>query len=54
MHLVNGINEFIEEDTEKLRQQYNKPLEIIEGPLMDGMNVVGDLFGSEKCFYRKL
>ena len=48
--LVNGINEFIEEDTEKLRQQYNKPLEIIEGPLMDGMNVVGDLFGSGKMF----
>ena len=48
--LVNGINEFIEEDTEKLRQQYGKPLEIIEGPLMDGMNVVGDLFGSGKMF----
>ncbi len=48
--LVNGINEFIEQDTEKLRQQFSSPLEIIEGPLMDGMNVVGDLFGSGKMF----
>ncbi len=48
--LVNGINEFIEEDTEKLRQKLNSPLDIIEGPLMDGMNVVGDLFGSGKMF----
>ncbi len=48
--LINGINEFIEKDTEELRKVYNKPLDIIEGPLMDGMNVVGDLFGSGKMF----
>ena len=48
--LVNGINEYIEKDTEDLRQKIKKPLEIIEGPLMDGMNVVGDLFGSGKMF----
>ena len=48
--LVNGINEFIENDTEELRQKIKKPLEIIEGPLMDGMNIVGDLFGSGKMF----
>ena len=48
--LVNGINEFIEKDTENLRKKYKKPLEIIEGPLMDGMNEVGDLFGSGKMF----
>ena len=48
--LVNGITEFIEADTEEARQIYNKPLEVIEGPLMAGMNVVGDLFGSGKMF----
>ena len=48
--LVNGINEFIVSDTENLRKVYKSPLEIIEGPLMDGMNVVGDLFGSGKMF----
>ena len=48
--LVNGINEFIEKDTELLRKKYKKPLDIIEGPLMDGMNEVGDLFGSGKMF----
>jgi 5-methyltetrahydrofolate--homocysteine methyltransferase len=48
--LVNGINEWIEEDTEEARQAADKPLEVIEGPLMDGMNVVGDLFGSGKMF----
>jgi 5-methyltetrahydrofolate--homocysteine methyltransferase len=48
--LINGITEFIETDTEEARLQYNKPLEVIEGPLMDGMNVVGDLFGSGKMF----
>lgn len=48
--LVNGIVDFIDEDTEAARQQYEKPLHIIEGPLMDGMNVVGDLFGSGKMF----
>jgi 5-methyltetrahydrofolate--homocysteine methyltransferase len=48
--LVKGIAEFIDEDTEEARQQYAKPLEVIEGPLMDGMNVVGDLFGEGKMF----
>ncbi len=48
--LINGINEFIENDTEELRIKLKKPLEIIEGPLMDGMNIVGDLFGAGKMF----
>ncbi len=48
--LVKGIVEFIEEDTEEARQKFERPLEIIEGPLMNGMNVVGDLFGSGKMF----
>ncbi len=48
--LVKGINAFIEEDTEAARQVALKPLDVIEGPLMDGMNVVGDLFGSGKMF----
>jgi len=48
--LVKGIVEFIEEDTEEARQQHDRPLHVIEGPLMDGMNVVGDLFGSGKMF----
>ncbi len=48
--LVKGITDFIEEDTEEARQQYDYPLQVIEGPLMDGMNVVGDLFGSGKMF----
>lgn len=48
--LVKGINAFINEDTEEARQQANHPIEVIEGPLMDGMNVVGDLFGSGKMF----
>ncbi|WP_367281468.1 methionine synthase [Porifericola rhodea] len=48
--LVKGIVEFIEEDVEEARQQFDKPIEVIEGPLMDGMNVVGDLFGSGKMF----
>ena len=48
--LVNGITDFIDIDTEEARLQHNKPLEVIEGPLMDGMNVVGDLFGSGKMF----
>lgn len=48
--LVNGLVEFIEADTEEARLAYDKPLEVIEGPLMDGMNVVGDLFGSGKMF----
>nr|WP_286756835.1 methionine synthase [Roseivirga sp. UBA838] len=48
--LVKGIVEFIDEDTEEARQKYEKPLKVIEGPLMDGMNVVGDLFGAGKMF----
>jgi 5-methyltetrahydrofolate--homocysteine methyltransferase len=48
--LVKGIAEFVEEDTEEARQRYDRPIEVIEGPLMDGMNVVGDLFGSGKMF----
>src|SRR5690606_5946610 len=48
--LVNGITEFIEADTEEARQQAERPLHVIEGPLMAGMNVVGDLFGSGKMF----
>ncbi len=48
--LVKGIDEFIEIDTEEARQHFEKPLHVIEGPLMDGMNVVGDLFGSGKMF----
>ncbi|MCW5772929.1 MAG: B12-binding domain-containing protein, partial [Rhodospirillaceae bacterium] len=48
--LVAGIGEFIEEDTEAARQQAERPLHVIEGPLMDGMNVVGDLFGAGKMF----
>src|SRR5215510_668391 len=48
--LVNGITDFIDVDTEEARQKYPKPLTVIEGPLMDGMNVVGDLFGSGKMF----
>jgi 5-methyltetrahydrofolate--homocysteine methyltransferase len=48
--LVKGITEFIDEDTEEARQQAEKPLHVIEGPLMDGMNVVGDLFGAGKMF----
>lgn len=48
--LVKGITEFIEEDAEEARQAANKPIEVIEGPLMVGMNVVGDLFGAGKMF----
>jgi len=48
--LVKGITEFIEEDTEASRLAADKPLQVIEGPLMDGMNIVGDLFGSGKMF----
>jgi 5-methyltetrahydrofolate--homocysteine methyltransferase len=48
--LVHGITEFIEIDTEEARQKAERPLHVIEGPLMDGMNVVGDLFGSGKMF----
>jgi 5-methyltetrahydrofolate--homocysteine methyltransferase len=48
--LVNGLDDHIEADVEEARQKYERPLEIIEGPLMAGMNVVGDLFGSGKMF----
>ncbi len=48
--LVKGIVEFIEQDVELARGQFDKPLRVIEGPLMDGMNVVGDLFGAGKMF----
>jgi 5-methyltetrahydrofolate--homocysteine methyltransferase len=48
--LVKGITEFIEEDTEAARKKLDDPLAVIEGPLMDGMNIVGDLFGSGKMF----
>src|SRR5215211_1996652 len=48
--LVKGIAEFVEEDTEEARLQAGRPLDVIEGPLMEGMNVVGDLFGSGKMF----
>ncbi|MDE0924738.1 methionine synthase [Aurantimonas coralicida] len=48
--LVNGITEYIVEDTEEARLQADRPLHVIEGPLMDGMNIVGDLFGAGKMF----
>ena len=48
--LVKGIVEFIDEDVEECRKQFERPIQVIEGPLMDGMNVVGDLFGSGKMF----
>lgn len=48
--LINGITDYIEADTEEARQKYPAPLEVIEGPLMDGMGIVGDLFGAGKMF----
>ena len=48
--LVRGVVDFIEADVEEARQRYTRPLEIIEGPLMDGMKIVGDLFGAGKMF----
>jgi 5-methyltetrahydrofolate--homocysteine methyltransferase len=48
--LVKGIVDFIDEDVEECRQKFARPIEVIEGPLMDGMNIVGDLFGSGKMF----
>jgi 5-methyltetrahydrofolate--homocysteine methyltransferase len=48
--LIKGLTEFIDQDTEEVRQQVGRPLEVIEGPLMAGMNVVGDLFGAGKMF----
>lgn len=48
--LVKGIADFITEDAEEARQQFDRPIQVIEGPLMDGMNVVGDLFGAGEMF----
>jgi 5-methyltetrahydrofolate--homocysteine methyltransferase len=48
--LVKGINQWIVEDTEEARLKHDRPIQVIEGPLMDGMNIVGDLFGSGKMF----
>ncbi|MEY4892992.1 MAG: methionine synthase [Bacteroidota bacterium] len=48
--LIHGITDYIDVDTEEARQKYPKPLDVIEGPLMNGMNVVGDLFGAGKMF----
>ncbi|MAN76528.1 MAG: methionine synthase, partial [Rhizobiales bacterium] len=48
--LVNGITDYIEADTEEARQSFARPLHVIEGPLMDGMNIVGELFGAGKMF----
>ncbi|HAN38400.1 MAG TPA: methionine synthase [Chitinophagaceae bacterium] len=48
--LVHGITDFVDADTEEARLQYSRPLDVIEGPLMDGMNIVGDLFGAGKMF----
>ncbi|WP_286831713.1 MULTISPECIES: methionine synthase [Kordiimonas] len=48
--LVKGIADYIQEDTEEARQKYARPIQVIEGPLMDGMNVVGDLFGAGEMF----
>ena len=48
--LVHGISDYVEDDTEEARHQFARPLEVIEGPLMDGMKIVGDLFGAGKMF----
>ena len=48
--LIKGLTEFIDEDVEEARQLVERPIQVIEGPLMDGMNVVGDLFGEGKMF----
>jgi len=48
--LLKGVTEYIDQDTEEARQKYGRPLDVIQGPLMDGMNVVGDLFGQGKMF----
>ncbi len=48
--LVKGIIEFLDDDVEEARQKYPRPIQVIEGPLMDGMNIVGDLFGAGKMF----
>ena len=51
--LVQGINSYVVEDTEEARQSVSHPLDVIEGPLMDGMGVVGDLFATGKMFRRR-
>ena len=51
--LVNGITDYIDADTEEARKKYPKPLEVIEGPLMDGMNIVAIYLAAEKCFCRR-
>jgi 5-methyltetrahydrofolate--homocysteine methyltransferase len=51
--LVKGITDYIDVDTEEARRNYKRPLHVIEGPLMAGMSVVGDLFGQAKCFCRR-
>jgi len=48
--LVKGLDQYVVEDTEEARHQFDRPIQVIEGPLMDGMNVVGDLFGAGKMF----
>ncbi len=48
--LLKGVTDYIEQDTEEARQKYDRPLNVIQGPLMDGMNVVGELFGAGKMF----
>src|SRR5262249_45060979 len=48
--LLSGVTDYIDQDAEEARQKYGRPLAVIEGPLMDGMNVVGDLFGAGKMF----
>lgn len=48
--LIKGIQEFVIQDTEEARQKYPRPLHVIEGPLMEGMSIVGDYFGSGKMF----
>ena len=48
--LINGISQYVDQDVEEARQQADKPLDIIEGPLMEGMGIVGDYFGSGKMF----
>src|SRR5205085_5042397 len=48
--LINGIADYVDADVEEARHKYERPLQLIEGPLMDGMSVVGDLFGAGKMF----
>ena len=48
--LVHGVSDFVLDDTEEARRMFDRPIEVIEGPLMDGMNIVGDLSAPVKCF----